>query len=151
LRTSATRRFPPPDLGVKRIAFGLGPVGMRQLYLLEFLCVMLIGYATLEAGSMVGASALLQPPISSLVVPYLLFLVPCAVLAPFIFAYRASAERPKGAGARIFAAGFGIFAAAASPSGSAPLRLQETPPSPDLSARTKPIETEVQSYASLDQ
>jgi PBP1b-binding outer membrane lipoprotein LpoB len=25
------------------------------------------------------------------------------------------------------------------------------PPSPDLSARTKPIETEVQSYASLDQ
>lgn len=43
------------------------------------------------------------------------------------------------------------FAAAASPSGSAPLRLQETPPGPDLTARTKPIETEVQSYASLDQ
>lgn len=99
---------------MKRIAFGLGPFGTRQLNVLEFTCAILIVCATLEAGSTAGVSALLQRPASSLVVPYMLFLLPCALIAPIIFAYRANAERPNGARAKIFAGGCGIFVAALS-------------------------------------
>lgn len=101
---------------MRRIPVGLGPFGRRQLNLVEFTAAMLAIYALLEAGSLFAASALLGRPVGSLVVPYLLFLAPCALLTPFIFAYHAGAERPAEVRAGIFAGGcavcVGAFSAA---------------------------------------
>lgn len=94
---------------MRTIEVRLGPWGRRSLSFPALAGVVLVPYAVLEAGSAVAVSALLGRPVAAITAPYLLFLGPCVVLLPFVFAFHADPARPASSRARVAAAGLTLF------------------------------------------